>query len=70
MLPRAYHRNPKRPGIDQAFGTVTADLMQVYVKQNDYRAVPGLLRDLARDFPDLATVGEWTERLQGQARPR
>jgi ABC-type transport system substrate-binding protein len=62
-----YHRNPKRPGIDQALGTVTSDLMEVYAKQNDYRAVRALLRDLARDFPDLATVVEWTERLQGQA---
>ncbi|MEX2173951.1 MAG: ABC transporter substrate-binding protein [Pirellulaceae bacterium] len=70
LLIELQRRNPQRQGLSTAYERVTLELVKQHLTDENYRAARGLLRNLARHFPDSgATAAAPLEKqLQDRAR--
>ena len=69
MLVELYRRDSKREGLSEAFAKTTSRLVEQSIKQKNYRAARGLLRNLSQRFPDdsAATVKKYETQLKQRA---
>ncbi len=69
LLREIFEHNRRRPGLDNAMGRVTDQLLANYEKENNYPAVRILLRNLADCYPENSVVAKWRQHLTQQATP-
>jgi ABC-type transport system substrate-binding protein len=69
LLRELHQRNPRRAGLDVALGRTTDELVNRYVKAENYPPARLLLQNLSNDFPEHPLVRQWRDRLIKQATP-
>ena len=67
MLRELHARNPRREGLADALGIVTEELVERYLKADDYWNARKMLRNLAALYPDHTLVTEREGQLKREA---
>jgi len=67
MLRELFRRNPDMPGLENALGVATQELVNQRIADDDYRTARLLLRNLAELYPEHAVVKQREEGFQAEA---